>query len=114
MPYGIVGGVVYHDVDNNGAYTPGTDTPLAGSRIELYNQAGQLVNLQITAANGQYNFSFLEPNRNYRVKSSPPPGYAPSLYNDITIFVTAGTPVTINFGHQPYNYQYLPAVQRQQ
>lgn len=114
VPYGIVGGVVYHDVDGNGGYTPGVDVTLAGARIELYNQAGQLVNLQITAANGQYNFSYLEPNRNYRVKSYPPAGFAPSLYNDITIFVTAGSPVTVNFGHQPYNFVYLPAVQKQQ
>jgi hypothetical protein len=114
LPYGIVQGRVFHDVNRNGNYDPGVDQPLAGGRVELYNLTGQLLNLQITAANGQYNFSFLEPNRTYRVVESPPPGYAPARYNDINIYVEAGVPVILNFEHLRYRYHYMPMVSRQQ
>jgi hypothetical protein len=113
VPYGIVQGRVFHDVDDNGTYTPGVDQPLAGGRIELYNLSGQLLNLQVTASNGLYIFTFLEPNRTYRVVETAPPGFAPAQYNDINVFVEAGVPVTLDFGHQAYRYQYLPLMQRQ-
>jgi len=113
VPYGIVQGRVFHDVDKNGIYNPGVDLPLAGGRVELYNLAGQLLNLQVTAVNGLYNFSFLAPNLTYRVVETAPPGFAPAQYNDVNVFVEAGIPVVMDFGHQPYNYQFVPGVYRQ-
>ena len=113
VPYGIVQGRVFHDVNRNNNYDPGVDQPLAGARVELYNLSGQLLNLQITAANGQYNFTFLEPNRTYRVVQTPPPGYAPAQYSDVNVYVPAGDPVVMNFAHQPYKQAFLPMVIRQ-
>ncbi|MBE2233768.1 MAG: carboxypeptidase regulatory-like domain-containing protein, partial [Anaerolinea sp.] len=106
-------GRVFHDVNRNNNYDPGVDQPLAGARVELYNLSGQLLNLQITAANGQYNFTFLEPNRTYRVVQTPPPGYAPAQYSDVNVYVPAGDPVVMNFAHQPYKQAFLPMVIRQ-
>lgn len=114
VPYGIVQGRVFHDVNRNGNYDPGVDQPLAGGRVELYDMSGQLLNLQITAANGQYNFTFLEPDRTYRVVETAPAGYAPTQYGDVNVFVEAGVPVILNFGHMPYKFAFLPAVSRQQ
>jgi hypothetical protein len=114
VPYGIVQGRVFHDVNKNSAYDPGIDQPLAGGRVELYSLGGQLLNLQITAANGQYNFSFLEPNLTYRVVETAPAGYAPAQFNDVNVYVEAGVPVVLNFGHQPYKYHFVPFIWRQQ
>ncbi|MFZ2359110.1 MAG: SdrD B-like domain-containing protein [Anaerolineae bacterium] len=113
VPYGIVQGRVFHDVNQNGSYNPGVDQPLSGGRVELYNLAGQLLNLQVTGANGLYSFTFLTPNLTYRVVQTAPPGYAPAQFNDVNVFVEAGIPVVMDFGHQPYHYQYLPGVIRQ-
>ncbi len=113
VPYGIVQGRVFHDVNANSNYDPGVDQPLAGARVELYNMSGQLLNLQITAANGQYNFTFLEADRTYRVVETPPAGFAPAQYSDVNVFVEAGVPVVLNFGHMPYKFAFLPAVSRQ-
>ena len=114
VPYGIVQGRVFHDVNRNGNYDPGVDQPLAGGRVELYDLNGQLLNLQTTAANGQYNFSFLEPNTTYRIVETPPVGYAPAQYDDVNVFVEAGIPVILNFGHVQYKHMYLPMVTKQQ
>ncbi|MEI2688231.1 MAG: SdrD B-like domain-containing protein [Anaerolineae bacterium] len=114
VPYGIVQGRAFHDINRNGAYDPGIDQPLAGARVELYNLSGQLLNMQVTTANGQYSFTFLEPNRTYRLVETAPPGFAPAPYNDINVFVEAGVPVVLNFGHTPYKHAFLPMVSRQQ
>jgi hypothetical protein len=114
LPYGIVQGRVFHDVNRNNTYDPGVDQPLAGGRIVLYDLSGQLLNLQTTSANGQYNFSFLGPDTTYRVVETAPAGYAPAQYNDVNVFVEAGVPVILNFGHLQYKYMYLPMVTRQQ
>ncbi len=106
-------GRVFHDVNRNGVYNHGIDQPLAGGRVELYNLSGQLLNLQMTAANGLYNFSFLEPERTYRVVETAPPGFAPAQFNDVNVYVEAGVPLIMDFGHQAYTYQFVPGVWRQ-
>jgi hypothetical protein len=109
-----VQGRVFHDVNRNNNYDPGVDQPLAGGRIELYDLNSQLLNLQTTSANGQYGFSFLDPDTTYRVVETAPAGYAPAQYNDINVYVEAGIPVVLNFGHRPYKYMYIPMVTKQQ
>lgn len=107
-------GRVFHDVNRNGNYDPGVDQPLAGGRVELYDLNGQLLNLQTTSANGQYNFSFLDADTTYRIVETAPLGYAPAQFNDVNVFVEAGIPVVLNFGHQQYKHMYLPMVTKQQ
>lgn len=113
LPYGIIQGTVYHDVNKNGIYNPPTDTPLSGGRVELYNLSNQLIGLQVTGANGQYIFLNLNPNQTYRIVESAPAGYAAASPADLNVYAPLGEPVTVDFGHRPYRYFYLPAVQRQ-
>jgi hypothetical protein len=114
VPYGTISGLVYRDVDSNGAYTPGVDTPLANARVELYNQSGGLVGLVVTPANGRYRFDFLDPNRTYRLKETPPSGYAAAPNDDQSVFILAGEPVTIDFGHLVLRYVYMPSLEKNQ
>ena len=109
-PYGAIQGIVFHDVDGNGSYTLGTDLPLARGRVELRNQAGQLIGLQVTTSNGHYLFDFLQPNTAYRLTETAPDGYVEASNNDANYFVTAGYPVTVNFAHLPARSMYLPMV----
>lgn len=111
-PGGILAGLAFHDVNRNDVYNPGIDRPLANARVELYDQSGQQLSFQVTSASGIYNFSSLEPNRNYRLREFPPPGYAPASNNDLTLWVTIGAPIYTNFGHLPLQFLYLPLVTR--
>jgi hypothetical protein len=114
VPYGTIRGLAYHDVDGNGAYAPGVDTPLSGARVELYNQSGGLVGMFLTPANGRFLFDFLDPSRTYRVKEFPPTGYAKAANDDSSLFIIAGEPVTIDFAHLPLQSVFIPAVQKAQ
>ena len=80
--------------------------------MELYNQSGGLSGLIITPANGRFSFDFLDPNRTYRIKEFPPHGYAPASNDDLSLFITAGNPVTINYGHLVMQSVFIPAVEK--
>jgi hypothetical protein len=112
-PYGILTGMVYEDINGNGVYNPDTDAPLAGGRVELFDQTGQLIGLQITQSNGLYSFSFLSANRTYRLREIAPEGYLAAPVNDISLYVPAGTPINLNFGHTRLKRVYLPILQKE-
>ena len=78
--------------------------------MELYNQSGGLSGLIITPANGRFNFDFLDPDRTYRIKEFPPQGFAPASNGDLSLFITAGNPVTINYAHLVLQSVFIPAV----
>jgi hypothetical protein len=73
-----IGSLVYTDADNNGDFN-GTDAPLAGATVRLYDAAGNpakdangvLVPSQITDADGLYYFDNLMPG-DYKVGVTPP------------------------------------------
>ena len=110
VPYGTISGLVYHDLDGNGVYSPNVDLPLSGARVELYNQSGGLSSLIITPANGRFSFDFLDPNLTYRIKEFPPRGFSAASNDDLSLFITAGNPVTITYGHRVLQSVFIPAV----
>ncbi|MER2599356.1 MAG: SdrD B-like domain-containing protein [Caldilineales bacterium] len=112
LPYGIIQGQVYYDVNNNGVYDSSVDTPLSSARVTLYNASGAQISSQTTNSNGRYNFSFLDPNRSYRLIEQAPPGYRPSPNADVTVYAEIGVPVQVDFGHLRYYGTYLPIIQR--
>jgi LPXTG-motif cell wall-anchored protein len=57
----------WEDVNCNGIYDPGTDTPVEGWTIELYNEDGSLRASTTTNAAGEYSFEDL-PEGKYTVK----------------------------------------------
>ena len=98
----------------DGVYTLGTDLALANGRVELSNQSGQLIGLQVTTSNGRFLFDFLAPNAAYRVKEFAPSGFAAAPNNDASYFVTAGYPVTVDFAHRPVRSLFLPMISKGQ
>lgn len=114
MPYGAIRGLAYHDRDGNGIYAPGIDLPLSNARVELYNQSGGLLGMFLTPTNGRFLFDFLDPDRTYRIKEFPPTGFATTVNDDSSLFITAGEPVTIDFGHVPLQSVFIPAIQKAQ
>ncbi len=113
-PYGAIQGIVFHDVNEDGIYTLGTDLALPNGRVELSNQAGQLIGLQVTTSSGRFLFDFLAPNAAYRVKEVAPSGFAAAPNNDASYFVTAGYPVTVDFAHRPMRSLFLPMISKGQ
>lgn len=113
IPGGALVGVVYHDVNRNNVFEPSIDHPLAGAQVELYNQAGQLIDSQTTTGTGVYNFSPLPINQTYLLKEFAPAGYAPSFVPEVTVTLTSLAPVYVNFGHAVWLYYYLPLVARE-
>jgi hypothetical protein len=78
-----IGDEVFVDVDRDGKNTPGTDAPLAGATVALQmmndgawtpalDSADAAIPAQITAADGKYLFTGLNPGRTYRVGFSIP------------------------------------------
>ena len=112
MPYGTISGLAYHDMDGNGVYSSNVDLPLSGARLELYNQSGGLSGLIVTPTNGRFSFDFLDPNRTYRIKEFPPRGFSPASNDDMSLFITAGNPVTINYAHLVLQSVFIPAVEK--
>lgn len=109
---GTLVGVVYHDVDQSGAFNPAVDRPLAGARLELYDQAGQLLSSQITTASGVYSFTSLALNRTYRLLEFAPPGFSPASNRDVTVTVANTAPIYTNFGHWQGFFLYVPLITR--
>src|SRR5690606_21714537 len=89
-----LGNLVFLDVDSNGSYDAGTDTLLAGARVQLFASNGTTeINVGpdgilgtaddasgglITGAGGTYLFSNL-PHGDYVVRVTPPMGYASTV-----------------------------------
>jgi protocatechuate 3,4-dioxygenase beta subunit len=78
-----LGNLIFEDANNDGAYAPGNDTPLAGAIVSLYrgdgttpatDAAGTSVASQTTGANGLYSFTNLAPG-DYVVRVTAPSGY---------------------------------------
>lgn len=52
----VISGYVYYDINNDGIYQTGTETPIANSSIELRDANGVVVGSTTTDANGFYKF----------------------------------------------------------
>ncbi|WKZ49508.1 MAG: sortase [Anaerolineales bacterium] len=89
-----LGNLVFEDVDNDGVFTAGTDTPLAGATVQLFAADGVTeINVGpdgvfgtaddaaggvVTGAGGTYLFSGL-PQGDYIVRVTPPAGYLSTI-----------------------------------
>lgn len=113
-PFGQVRGIVFEDVNRNGQYDQGVDSPLAGAQLVLYNSNNQQEQMRLTSSNGLYVFDYLEPGRTYRVVETAPPGFLAAPINDVIVPATGGAAVILDFGHVRAIQTYLPSIQRQQ
>ena len=111
-PGGSLVGLVYHDRDENNVFNPAVDRPLAGARLDLYDQGGQLVDSQVTTASGVYSFASLPLNRTYRLLEFAPTGFSPASNRDVTVTMTGTAPVYTNFGHVQGFRFFVPLVTR--
>jgi protocatechuate 3,4-dioxygenase beta subunit len=71
----------WEDVNCNGIYDPGTDTPVEGWTIELYNEDGSFRTSTTTNAAGEYSFEYL-PEGKYTVKEVLEEGWRYSYPED--------------------------------
>ena len=90
-------GIKYLDVNQNGTYDNG-DTPLANWTINLTNSSG-LVGIQVTDANGFFQFSSLTPGQ-YTICEIVQPGYLNTSAKKLNVTLTSGQilNVTNTFG----------------
>lgn len=72
-PPAEISGYVYVDQNNNNRRDNG-ETPIVGTRVELINSAGKVVDFATTDASGFYRFTFL-PEGEYTVRETQPAGY---------------------------------------
>jgi hypothetical protein len=52
----VISGFVFHDTNHDGLFQP-TESPLAGSTIELHNSVGTVIGTTTAAADGSYSFT---------------------------------------------------------
>lgn len=69
----IIGGTVYHDASNNGLLEPGEDA-IPNVQVSLIDAAGNTVAMDVTDANGRYEFQQVDPGR-YSIHEQQPQGY---------------------------------------
>lgn len=112
VPYGVLSGIAFEDTNESGVFEEGVDQALSGAEIRLYRQTGQMAALWITADNGRYTFTNLEPDRTYRIVEKPPSGYAPAPVSDLSLYLPAGEPKIVDFGHIRFKTMYLPVLQK--
>jgi uncharacterized repeat protein (TIGR01451 family) len=89
-------GVVYKDVNTNGA-RDGGDTGLGGVIITLKDAFGAVVATTTTAADGTYGFFGL-PAGNYQVEETQPAGYGSSTPDLRSVTVPPGGSASADFG----------------
>ncbi len=62
MTCNVISGYVYYDINNNGTYEQGLETPIANSQLELRDANGVVVGTTTTDSTGFYEFSIDEAN----------------------------------------------------
>ncbi len=97
-----IAGTVFRDKAKNGTFEPGTDAPLAGQTVELFDSTGTvLLATETTAADGSYFFPYLKIGT-YVVKETQPAGYANTVGvagpNTRTVVAPAGGIGGLDFG----------------
>jgi len=98
---GAIGGLVWHDLDQDGAHDGG-EPALIGVFVSLFDSSDQFLEWQPTNGLGQYYFGPLPPGR-YQVVESDPAGYISTTPNQQLVDLEPGQRLIIDFG------DYLPA-----
>ncbi|MDZ7898296.1 MAG: SdrD B-like domain-containing protein [Arcicella sp.] len=91
MPVGSIGDFVFNDKNSNGIQD-GTDTPIAGIKVYLLDNAGVKLDSTVTDATGKYLFDSLLANT-YKVKFEIPAGSEATIKGSTA---TAGNDSNIN------------------
>lgn len=91
-----VSGVVFYDSNANGVQEP-HEAGLSGVTVELRNAGGAVVATTVTAANGSYLFTQVDPG-SYAVVEIDAVNHVSTTPNSVAILVPAGGSATANFG----------------
>jgi LPXTG-site transpeptidase (sortase) family protein len=93
-----ISGTVFDDANANGLQDAG-ETALSSVTVELKNNVGSVIATATTNISGGYSFPNLAAGM-YTVTETDPAGYISTTLNNVTVNLSAGTSVTINFGDQ--------------
>jgi uncharacterized repeat protein (TIGR01451 family) len=96
----MICGYKFYDANANGVWDAG-EQPVAGFKIELYDQSGNLLDTAFTAADGSYCFDGLDAGT-YTVQEVLPPssGWMPTTPTSITVTLLSGEiSMDHNFGN---------------
>lgn len=93
---GIISGIVWNDLNGNGLKDIG-EPGLPGATVELLDKLHNLLQVWVTAGNGLYQFSGLEPGT-YILQETNPPGFQSTTQDEWWVNVIANWTITINFG----------------
>lgn len=96
QPAGTVSGIVFHDLDGNGARDSG-EPGIGGVSVRLFDAAGQRTT--VTSGDGSYQFAFVSPG-SYTVEETDPLGYGSTTPNVRNVSVAAGGSANASFGDQ--------------
>jgi uncharacterized repeat protein (TIGR01451 family) len=96
---GRITGVVFTDLNGNGAQDPG-ELGIGGVTVDLYDGLGALIDTRVTNASGAYSFLNLVPG-DYTVVETDPAGYVSTTPNSVDVALPSGGAETADFGDQP-------------
>lgn len=106
--FGAIEGHVWVDVDGDGVREPG-EPPMPGVHLRLWGWWGAQIGVEGTDNDGVYRFGGLVPGT-YRVEAIPPDFFVFITQHDIQVTVSSNLVVTADFGLQPWDRMYVPAL----
>ncbi|MBC7234515.1 MAG: DNRLRE domain-containing protein [Chloroflexi bacterium] len=106
---GRIVAMVYEDANRNGQADAG-EGGLRGARVQLRNDAQQLLDDKTTGADGTCVFDDLSPGW-YRLTEQDPPGYRSSTPNEARVYVSSAS-ITVPFGDYRFPTVLLPLIVR--
>lgn len=95
---GAIVGLAWQDLNGNGAQEAG-ELPLAGMLLSLAQPNGTVVATAFTGDDGRYRLANVEPGL-YQLSATPPVGYQLTTLDRYSVYVSAGTVLSIDFGAQ--------------
>lgn len=95
---GAIVGLAWQDLNGNGVQEAG-ELPLAGMLLSLAQPNGTVVATAFTGDDGRYRLANVEPGL-YQLSATPPVGYQLTTLDRYSVYVSAGTVLSIDFGAQ--------------
>ncbi|MGE0084616.1 MAG: SdrD B-like domain-containing protein [Desulfococcaceae bacterium] len=96
--WGSISGMVFADANGDGILN-GSETGLGGVTVELINAQGQVIATTVTAGDGTYMFTDVQPG-SYTVRETDPEGFVSTTINTVPVNLVSGGSGTASFGDQ--------------
>ncbi len=95
---GTLSGTVFNDTNGDGIQNS-SEPGIGGVVIQLADSQGNVIASALTAGDGSYVFTNLQPG-NYTVSETDPDGFISTTDNEIPVMISSGGSASANFGDQ--------------